>query len=193
MPAARVRLPAGPLDRDAFGSRGARSPNKGPADWGSFQTPRRSNASRSALGPPAQRSGRRTDGSRIRLGRVALLKRWPLTGREGSNPSPSASALVVKRKSCRASNAVFQVRILAEALSEARNSEFGTRSEDQPRSSFRTPSSAFRARTILWPSGSGRLPDTEEVGGSIPPRITGEEDRDQRTEARGQQTTPSVF
>ena len=25
---------------------------------------------------------------------------------------------------------------------------------------------------ILWPSGSGRLPDTEEVGGSIPPRIT---------------------
>ncbi len=83
-----------------------------------------------------------TDGSRIRLGRVALLKRSPREGREGSNPSPSAIALVVKRTSCRASNAVFQVQILAEAL------------------------------LILWPSGSGRLLDTEEVGGSIPPRIT---------------------
>src|SRR5687768_3497310 len=38
---------------------------------------------------------------------------------------------------------------------------------------------------ILWPSGSGRLPDTEEVGGSIPPRITGEEDRGQKSEDSG--------
>ena len=35
---------------------------------------------------------------------------------------------------------------------------------------------------ILWPSGSGRLPDTEEVGGSIPPRITEAEVREQRAE-----------
>ena len=26
--------------------------------------------------------------------------------------------------------------------------------------------------TVLWPSGSRRLPDTEEIGGSIPPRTT---------------------
>jgi hypothetical protein len=41
---------------------------------------------------------RTTDGSRIWLGRAALLTRLPHYGHEGSNPSPSAeSALVVKR------------------------------------------------------------------------------------------------
>ena len=37
---------------------------------------------------------------------------------KGSNPFPSAWALVVKRTSSRASNAVFQVQILTEALGE---------------------------------------------------------------------------
>ena len=60
-------------------------------------------------------------------------------------------------------------------ISEARRSERGARNEDR-RSvdcfEFIPHPSSLIPRMILWPSGSGRLPDTEEVGGSIPPRIT---------------------
>lgn len=34
------------------------------------------------------------------------------------------------------------------------------------------PSPFIPLKMVLWPSGSRRLPDTEEIGGSIPPRTT---------------------
>lgn len=87
MPAVRVQFPAGPLGYRLVDGRGVRSPNKGPADWGSHPHS-------AVTDQTITNYGREPDTA----GRAALLKRLPFIGHEGSNPSPSADfALVVKR------------------------------------------------------------------------------------------------
>ena len=83
------------------------------------------------------------EGSRITVRRNALLTRAAPVGGEGSIPSPSATAPVVKRRSCRASNAVFRVRILAGALLASTKSE--VRNPKECQSDFRISNFGFRA------------------------------------------------
>jgi hypothetical protein len=70
-------------------------------------------------GDPGSSPGGSTDteGSRITVGRAVLERRFSPPGEEGSTPSPSAHAPMVKRTSCLASNEALRVRFLLGVLS----------------------------------------------------------------------------
>ena len=123
-------------------------------------------------------------------------------GGRGSRPEQSSGRLgFVPRPAAAAPNATTYGRepdtagraaVLTQLPSRACGFEslplrfcFGGETEIMPRFERGVPGSNPGRSTelILWPSGSGRLPDTEESGGSNPPRIT-----EQRTEAGDQRT-----
>jgi hypothetical protein len=149
MPAVRVQFPAGPLDRFVFGGRGSRNPNNGPADWGSFLARQSSNTDRPTYGREPDTAGR-----------AAVLTQLPerVCGFESL---PLRSALVVKRT----------IIPRFERGVPGSNPGRGAAGRKAETELFFLPRPSA-LELILWPSGSRRLPDTEEIGGSTPPRIT---------------------